>query len=239
MKIFLSALIVAATPEKPPWWDVAWSTWALAIIGFFGTIAAVWTLLTIRRQTQAIETQVSEMRKTGIQTDELIREATVQSVAATRSAEALINSERAWVDGEFVKPEATKDWLEPDKVNPYISDPGYELKISNRGRTPAQIQSWELETLSHRSAPGGKQSERLTEHRTTRNLYALLSSGGTIRTEARIEPGPYTGNLTGTFKVTIHYLDLVTGSLRPHKTVFVYQAERGHLERISVCNEYT
>jgi len=224
--------------ENPPWWDVAWSTQALAIIGFFGTIAAVWTLLTIRRQTQAIETQVSEMRKTGTQTDELIREATVQSVAATRSAEALINSERAWVDGEFVKPEVTKDWLEPDKVNPYVLNLGYELSISNRGRTPAHIQSWELETSSHRST-SGKQSERLTEQTVRRNLYVLLSSGGKMRTEGQIEIGPYIGDRTATFKVTIHYLDLVTGNPKPHKTVFVYHAEGGHLERISVCNEYT
>jgi len=60
-----------------------------------------------------------------------------------------------------------------------------------------------------------------------------------MRTEGQIEIGPYIGDRTATFKVTIHYLDLVTGNPKPHKTVFVYHAEGGHLERISVCNEYT
>ena len=46
---------------EPPWWDAAWATWALVIVGLGGTIAAIWTLLTIRRQTTAIERQVREM----------------------------------------------------------------------------------------------------------------------------------------------------------------------------------
>ncbi len=39
---------------KPPWWDVTWSTWALVGVGFFGTWAAVWTLVTIQGQTKAL-----------------------------------------------------------------------------------------------------------------------------------------------------------------------------------------
>jgi hypothetical protein len=83
--------------ERPPWWDVAWATWALVFVGLGGTIAAIWTLLTIRRQTTAIERQVHEMQSTSIQTDRLIEEATKQSIAAKKSAEALINTERAWI----------------------------------------------------------------------------------------------------------------------------------------------
>ncbi len=77
--------------------DVAIATWALALVGLGGTIAAIWTLFTIRRQTTAIERQVHEMQNTSIQTDRLIDEATKQSVAAKKSAEALINTERAWI----------------------------------------------------------------------------------------------------------------------------------------------
>jgi hypothetical protein len=83
--------------QMPPWWDVAWATWALVVVGLGGTIAAVWTLITIRRQTSAIERQVQEMRNTGVQTDRLIEEATKQSIAAKKSADALINTERAWI----------------------------------------------------------------------------------------------------------------------------------------------
>src|SRR5258708_32095189 len=72
--------IFAVRPETPPWWDVAWATWALVIVGFGGTAAAIWTLITIRRQTRAIERQVHEMQNTSIQTDRL-------SAAIARMAE--------------------------------------------------------------------------------------------------------------------------------------------------------
>jgi hypothetical protein len=77
--------------------DVAIATWVLALVGLGATIAAIWTLFTIRRQTTAIERQVHEMQDTSIQTDRLIDEATKQSIAAKKSAEALINTERAWI----------------------------------------------------------------------------------------------------------------------------------------------
>src|SRR5882762_5158725 len=91
-------LIVSVSPETlPPWWDVVWATWALVFVGLGGTVAAIWTLLTIRRQTTAIEQQVREMRNAGGQTEKLIFESALQSIAAKRSAEALINTERAWI----------------------------------------------------------------------------------------------------------------------------------------------
>ena len=43
------------------------------------------------------------MRKTGEQTEKLILESTNQSIAAKRSADALVNSERAWIYGELVR----------------------------------------------------------------------------------------------------------------------------------------
>lgn len=92
--------------DKPPWWDVAWATWTLVVVGLAGTIAAIWTLVTIRRQTIAIERQVHEIRNTSLQTDRLIEESTKQSIAAKKSADALISTERArimvqleWVPG--------------------------------------------------------------------------------------------------------------------------------------------
>jgi hypothetical protein len=224
-------LTFIAAPEKPPWWDVAWSTLALAIIGLLGTCAAIGTLLIILRQTKAIESQVSEMRKTGEQTDKLIQEATVQSIAAKRSADALINSERAWVDGEIVP---TEDIPNPSDY----PDMAYELRITNQGRTPAQILSWELELKTYRQETKGAHPENLRDEKTTRNLYMLLSSEGVHITEERIGIGDYTKDVYATFKVTIYYLDLVTGSIRPHTTSFVYQAQNGHLERVSIYNEY-
>lgn len=230
----LTVAVPAILFQSPPrWWDVAWSTQALAIIGLMGTIAAVWTLRTILRQTKAIESQVLEMRKTGMQTDKLIQEATVQSIAAKRSADALINSERAWVDGELAPAE--------DIPNPNAyPDMTYELRIVNQGRTPAQILSWELELNTYRQETKADiYPENLRSEKTTRNLYILLSSEGVHTTDAQINLGAYTKDVYATFKVTIHYLDLVTGSIKPHTTSFVYQAQNGFLERVSVFNEYT
>src|SRR5258705_405357 len=113
----------------PPWWDVAWSTWALVFVGLGGTVAAAWTLRTIRRQTAAIESQVAEVKSTSRQTDRLIEEATRQSIAAKRSADAIINSERAWIHLELARES-------PLRAN-------YTLRAVNLGRTPSQIISWQ------------------------------------------------------------------------------------------------
>ena len=101
--------------EIPPWWDVAWSTWCLVIIGFGGTIAAIWTLLTIRRQTSAIERQVQEMRKT---TD-------LMSDTATRQLRAYVCVNAAKM--EFVKPGVPQAYVE----------------MKNCGQTPAyDVRGW-------------------------------------------------------------------------------------------------
>jgi hypothetical protein len=45
--------------EDMPWWeDAGLATWVLAIIGFFGTLAALLTLCTLSRQTDAVENSV-------------------------------------------------------------------------------------------------------------------------------------------------------------------------------------
>jgi len=41
-------------PHKPPWWDVTWATWALVAVGIAGTLAAIYTLAAIRRQTESL-----------------------------------------------------------------------------------------------------------------------------------------------------------------------------------------
>jgi hypothetical protein len=40
--------------QKPPWWDVTWSTWGLVIVGLFGTGAAIITLRALNKQTKSI-----------------------------------------------------------------------------------------------------------------------------------------------------------------------------------------
>ena len=132
----------------PPVWDIYWPTAALVVVTGLAVVAAV-------RTRSAINAQVTEMRKTGAQTEKLIQEAMVQSIAAKRSADALVNSERAWVDGEFV----------PSEDIPNPGDfPGmtYNLKITNQGRTPAQILTWELgaDIYNHRTEAHPKNEKR-------------------------------------------------------------------------------
>src|SRR5882724_6063802 len=84
---------------------------AYVIVTAVAAITAVITLLTIRRQVEAMREQLQQMKAAGEQTNSLITtardqvaalsiaaEATKQSAeAAALNAEALINSERAWI----------------------------------------------------------------------------------------------------------------------------------------------
>jgi hypothetical protein len=63
-------------PQNPPWWDVAWSTWALVVVGAIAAWIAVRTLKDIRKQT---------------------RNTAIAAEAAARNAEAVVNAERAWI----------------------------------------------------------------------------------------------------------------------------------------------
>lgn len=106
---------LAAASEIPPWWDVAWSTWGLVGIGLGGTIAAIWTLVTIRRQTNAIEQQLQEMRST----TDLIRH------TATRQLRAYVCVNAARM--QFMKPGVPRVYVE----------------LKNCGQTPAyEVRGW-------------------------------------------------------------------------------------------------
>ena len=200
-------ILFLAEPEKlPPFWDVAWSTWALAIVGVAGTIAAVWTLVTIRRQTDAIERQVQEMRNTSLQTDRLIEEATKQSIAAKKSAEALINSERAWIIVELV-PHALrasdKLWYRRVGQSTVLMSTEevlaghhlrYKLRFTNMGRTPAQILGFTLvytclgEGVTELPECGSGETT-LTSYRSFEHL--LTGDGQGIEVEEIVDVGMY------------------------------------------------
>jgi hypothetical protein len=208
----------------PPWWDVAWSTLALVVVGVAGTIAAIVTLRTIRRQTIAIETQVREMQNTGKQTDRLIEEATKQSIAAKRSAEALINSERAWVEGKLAEPQ--KDFLTLDSGSPY----NYQLRISNVGRTPAHVIEWEIEIGS--VDPAFRELPENLSHKLRKELSLFLPPGESEPLGTHDLPEYFkdwddilSGNKTGVFRATLKYHDIFSGSgvsREPRETTFVY-----------------
>jgi len=90
------------TPHEPPWWDTTWATWALVVVGLGGTVAALWTLRLVRRQANDTKTAAE---------------------AALLNAQALINSERAWIFCQWKR----------------FGTMEFALSIKNFGRTPACI----------------------------------------------------------------------------------------------------
>src|SRR5579859_6888843 len=73
--------LLTSLPERPAWWDVAWSTWALVLVGTAAALLAQRTLSDIRKQT--INSKIA-------------------ADSALLNAQAVINAERAWVIAELV-----------------------------------------------------------------------------------------------------------------------------------------
>src|SRR5262249_52686910 len=81
--------------ERPLWWELCLFTWGLVIVGASGTGAAVWTLITIRRQAVSMEDQLREMRGMGQQTERMIRQAVLQAGATRKMAEQAMKQTEA------------------------------------------------------------------------------------------------------------------------------------------------
>jgi len=153
--------------------------------------------------------------------------------AAKASANALVNSERAWVDGVFTRIRGDYD---------------YSLQITNHGRTPAQLLSWEMKTDCRPRVVTGDQQETWSNEMTG-NLHILLASHGVQNIGNFEMPNTFfewnnvlDGSKTGIIRITIKYRDLVTDqSSEPHETAFTYYWDVPHvwLQRISIYNRYT
>jgi hypothetical protein len=98
----------------PPLWDIYWPTLALVILAGIGAKIALATLDDIKEQTAATKKAAD---------------------AASMNAQALIASERAWIDLE----------LTPQTDAPSM----YDLKITNHGRTPALVLTYTVGTQSY------------------------------------------------------------------------------------------
>jgi hypothetical protein len=126
--LFTVLILTAAQGQKeleiPPWWDVAWSTWALVFIGGLAAWIALRTLRDIKKQT--INT-------------------TKAADAALLNAQAIISSERAWimVELEWVPacPRITHGASAQVGVGirAYTSA-GIRFKYTNEGKTIAWIE---------------------------------------------------------------------------------------------------
>jgi hypothetical protein len=72
----------AKRPEAPPWWDVAWSTWALVVVGVVAAYIALGTLSDIRKQTEVSKIAADAARKSA--------EVAEQTLHLTQSADVQI-----------------------------------------------------------------------------------------------------------------------------------------------------
>jgi|SRR5215831_8860170 len=112
--------------DKPPWWDVAWSTWLLAFltlgllaVGVIATILALKTLRDLKEQTGIARTAAD---------------------AALKNAEAVVIAERAWimVELEWI-PGYPKVVLGDSSMSGPSTSAAMRFLYSNEGKTIAWI----------------------------------------------------------------------------------------------------
>jgi hypothetical protein len=181
MKLLALAVLWAvmqATPPSPKagtdWWYRAYVifTGALVIVGAIGVGYAIKTLRAIERQAKANEGQLAEIKAAGAQTDRMIEHTAIQAQAtkdaaeaAQKSAQALMDGERAWLLVEDV--EIPSDPIAvaiqeagdgPVHVNGSffgLPIPGAIFNIRNYGKTPGRILTTEarLEIGPSRTSP--------------------------------------------------------------------------------------
>jgi hypothetical protein len=159
-------------------------------------------------------------------------EATQRSATAARdSVDALINSERAWIDGELIR--------NTNVVKRYL------LKITNHGKTPAQVYGYEVSWGL--LVDGTEFSLKGLNNKLARNVHVFLASGdNNILQEFNLDEmfAGSDGTEKGAFCVKIRYGDVITKGqkdLEPHETSFVclYVTLVEYLERIAWENKYT
>lgn len=97
----------------------AWPNWALVIVGVGGILVAVRTLNAIASQAQTMERQTAATEKA--------------AEAAKKSADAVINGERAWMVG-------TEPSYVVETNTGKIQNIFYGCSIKNVGKTPSRIQ---------------------------------------------------------------------------------------------------
>jgi hypothetical protein len=155
--------------------------------------------------------------------------------AAKAGTDALIASERAWIDGELV---SSRD----------LGIYRCSLRIRNLGKTPAQLRSYEI-SIGPLSEGKSFSPEKLLSQ-TTRNIHVFLGSNETEVLEERIDMDDLfptdesIGMGKGAFCVAIRYADVVTGTPEnrtEHETSFVYLYTPflHSTERLSVYNKYS
>jgi hypothetical protein len=217
--------------ELPPvsvtrdWMDKAsWTFGGILVVeGIVGVCAACRTLRAIERQARIMRQQTTHKNS--------VIQATIAAQSAKASTDALIASERAWIDGVLVSSEI-------------LGARRYSLKIRNLGKTPAQIRSYRVSAGPLMKGTAFS-PERLSDQE-TRNLHIFIGSGKTKTLETMINMGDLfpASDTEGTLCVLIKYADVVTGTPEnrsEHETSFVYifNLVTQSTDRLSIYNKYS
>lgn len=138
-------------PSDYPWREFIFPTnvpnEVLAIAGIIGIFVAVWTLRTIRRQANIMDAQAKDAKASAAQTFEILKEqtdnllisakaATMSAAAASESAHAFMEGDRAWVTASIHQPN-------PEDMNIRGKAENWGLAVGlifkNLGKTPSTI----------------------------------------------------------------------------------------------------
>jgi len=129
------AIRIVSSPEKDRWdKTTVIAGVVLVVVGFAGTLAAVWTLKAINRQNTHLRRSVIFARK--------------NAIAAKKSADAIINSERAWLLVEMRLGKIDEANGKVESSGAVIPDEGKGVWVTvhfwatNHGKSPAWIREW-------------------------------------------------------------------------------------------------
>jgi hypothetical protein len=164
--------------------------------------------------------------------------------AAKASADAVLNSERAWIEISLGPPEkdpwATEEEEERNEYNVFFA---CSIHIKNHGRTLARVESVQIGVDA---VDGPPPKEPL--NRTTVNLHSLLGSGqqetvGRFDADLDLPDGAsiVNGAKKGILRIIVKYRDVVDASIL-HETSVLYvfhNSLEAEPEKVSYESVYT
>lgn len=188
----------------------------LTFVGVVGIIVAICTLSKIGDQAQ----KTAEAAK-----------ATRDSVEAIKKqSEIMVNAERAWIDGAFVKHEN-------------VGVVRYLFAVTNHGKTPARMLGYDV---YHGPLDEGADfsNETLSNH-FFKEAHLLVGGGETKKITENFNMDDIFANpnvqMRGAFRVIIRYRDIVGADPQPHETMlhYIYNLLLSHLTPVYEHDKYT
>ena len=224
MKVSLIVLRLAVTRRCWNWLLSANApNWALVLVGVGGVVAALLTLRALRKQSDLLQDQTAATKD--------------NAVSAKLSAQAVLNSERAWIEIKLGPPEKHPLDQEPSDL--------FEcsIQIENHGRTVARIESVQV-GADCISGPYPKEPFNYQ----TKSFHSLLGSGQQVTIDGFSADHGFPdwrsildGTKRGVLRITVKYRDVVEATtLRETTAVYIFQNNlEDEPERVSSLSVYT